>query len=100
MSEWVVHFTDSEDNLRSILTERHIRPSGPFGQGKNIAETREAHMSACFSEIPLDHLVRLCERHGRWGIGFSKEFMADRGGCRVVRRNELRGRSDDLRRHR
>lgn len=36
MSEWVVHFTGSSDALRSILNDRSIRPSGPFGQGRNV----------------------------------------------------------------
>lgn len=83
MSDWVVHFTGSEDALRSILMDRRINPSGPFGQGRNVGEVAEAHKSACLSEIPLDHLDRLYERHGRWGIGFSKEYVTRVGGARV-----------------
>jgi Putative abortive phage resistance protein AbiGi, antitoxin len=83
MSEWVVHFTDSAEVLQLILGQRTIRASGPFGWAKNITETSANHMSACFSEIPLDHLARLCERHGRWGLGFTKHFIAHAGGNRV-----------------
>ncbi len=83
MSEWVVHFTDSAEVLRLILEQQKIRSSGPFGWAKNIAETRANHKSACFSEIPLDHLARLCERHGRWGVGFTKQFITRAGGNRV-----------------
>lgn len=83
MSDWVVHFTDSKDNLASILHDRFIRPSGPFGNGRNFDEVRERHMSACFSEIPLDHLSRLYERHGPWGIGFNRRVIDAADGGRV-----------------
>jgi Putative abortive phage resistance protein AbiGi, antitoxin len=83
MSNWVVHFTGSEASLQSILQDRFIRPSGPFGNGKNVAEVADRHKSACFSEIPLDHLRRLYERHGPWGIGFAKELLDREGGSRV-----------------
>lgn len=83
MSEWVVHFTSSPQVLQSILKEQSIRASRPFGWAKNIAQTRASHTSACFSEIPLDHLARLCERHGHWGIGFTKQFVTRAGGNRV-----------------
>ena len=83
MSDWIVHFTGTEEHLRAILSDGFIRPSGPFGNGKNIAELTESHRSACFSEIPLDHLRRLYDRHGRWGIGFPRKFVDGRGGARV-----------------
>ncbi len=83
MSEWLVHFTDSPETLYAILGQRTIRASGPFGWTKNVTQTRAEHMSACFSEIPLDHLARLCERHGHWGLGFTREFVTRAGGNRV-----------------
>jgi hypothetical protein len=83
MSEWVVHFTGTEYALKSILADRLINAGGPFGQGRTITEVRDAHMSACLSEIPLDHLDRLYQRHGRWGLGFRKEFVTRSGGARV-----------------
>ena len=83
MSGYLVHFTDSYKNLEGILAERLVRPSGPNGWGRRVAEVKEAHMSACFSEIPLSHVGRLTARHGQWGIGFSKAFVTSRGGARV-----------------
>ena len=83
MSDWVVHFTRSKQNLQSILVERIIRPSGPYGNGRNVIELREKHLAACFSEIPLDLLQRLYGRRGRWGIGFHKRVIEASGGARV-----------------
>jgi hypothetical protein len=83
MSDWVVHFTGTENNLQSILAEGVVRPSGPFGNGRNVTEVRARHLSACFSEIPLDHLGRLYERRGRWGVGFPKRVIDEAGGARV-----------------
>lgn len=83
MSEWVVHFTNSPEVLQAILDDRTIRAGGPFGWARGIEETRADHMSCCFSEIPLDRLARLCERHGRWGLGFTKQFISRAGGNRV-----------------
>jgi len=40
-------------------------------------------MSACLSEVPLNHIRRLIDRHGAWGIGFEKKFIAGSGGGRV-----------------
>jgi hypothetical protein len=83
MSDWVVHFTSSEINLRSILSERYVRASGPYGNGRKILEVRDRHLSACFSEIPLDHLKRLYDRRDRWGVGFHKRVVEAAGGGRV-----------------
>lgn len=83
MSEWVVHFTSTPGALAAILADREIRASGPFGWARSISQVRGAHMSACLSEIPLDHLGRLTERRGMWGIGFTKSFVAGAGGARV-----------------
>lgn len=83
MSEWVVHFTNSQATLASILADGEVRATGPFGWCKNLHGVQEHHKSACFSEIPLDHLGRLFERHGRWGIGFSRSFITEKGGGRV-----------------
>jgi hypothetical protein len=83
MSRYVVHFTNTEASFSSILREGFIRPSGPFGWGRTIAQVQEVHKSACFSEVPLNHIQRLMDRHGSWGIGFKKEFIAQRGGGRV-----------------
>jgi hypothetical protein len=83
MSEWVVHFTNTQQALQSILSERFVRPSGPYGNGRNVVELSEGHLSACLSEIPLDHLQRLYQRRGKWGMGFHKRVIDAAGGGRV-----------------
>jgi hypothetical protein len=83
MSDWVVHFTGTEQSLRSILAEGLVWGTGPYGNGRKIHEVRAQHLSACFSEIPLDHLERLYKRRGRWGIGFHKRVIDAAGGGRV-----------------
>jgi hypothetical protein len=82
-SRFAVHFTDTEEAFTSILKEGFLRPGAPYGWGRNYDEVREAHRSACFSEIPLSQIRRLTERHGPWGIGFRKAFLARNGGGRV-----------------
>lgn len=83
MSDYVVHFTDDVDTLVAILKEGQVRPSGPFGWARNIAQVADQHRSACFSEIPLDLIDRLVKRHGRYGLGFRKDFLKSNGGARV-----------------
>lgn len=78
MSRYVVHFTSTEAAFASILREGFLRPGGPYGWGRNVSEVRAGHMSACLSEVPLNHVRRLIDRHGAWGIGFEKKFIADR----------------------
>lgn len=83
MSRYVVHFTDTESSFISILSQGFLRPSGPYGWGRNVAEVKDGHTSACFSEVPLNHIRRLIDRHGGWGIGFEKKLIANNGGGRV-----------------
>lgn len=83
MSRYVVHFTDTEASFVSILREGLLRPSGPHGWGRNVSEVRLNHMSACLSEVPINHIHRLMDRHGPWGIGFEKPFIREAGGGRV-----------------
>ncbi len=83
MSDWLVHFTKTQDNLQSIIKSLAVEASGPFGRAKDFEKVRESQKSACLSEIPLDHLQRLYRQHGRWGIGFRKDFVTAAGGGRV-----------------
>ena len=83
MSDFVVHFTTTLDRLLSIISEGLVRPSGPFGRGMKVDEVAEKHLSACFSEIPLDLIDRLMARHGRYGVGFAKKYLVESGGARV-----------------
>src|SRR5690606_8484326 len=83
MSDYLVHFTETPETLRQILLEGRVHAGGPHGWGRDIKEVRDGHLSACFSEIPLDQLDRLRRRHGPYGVGFCREFIRQAGGARV-----------------
>ncbi|GAA0400635.1 hypothetical protein GCM10009541_49730 [Micromonospora gifhornensis] len=83
MSDYLVHFTENEVNLVSILQEGEIRPGGPFGSAANLEDRLGSQKSVCLSEVPLDQLNRLMARHGRYGLGFTRDFIRQRGGARV-----------------
>jgi hypothetical protein len=90
MSEYVVHFAkefdgrDAYNNMLRILGSGQLQP-GPaaFGAGRGLDALGDSQRSVCFSEIPLDLLERLVERRSKYGIGFTQEFLARRGGARV-----------------
>lgn len=82
-SEYLVHFTHHLDIFQSILTTGNLHAKKPFGLGKDVAEVRDGHISVCFSEIPLDQTRQLIKRHGRFGIGFKKDFLLANGATRV-----------------
>jgi hypothetical protein len=90
MSEYVVHFTkdafpdsNAYSVMMNILWERRINPSGPFGAARHLPVLGDSQRAACFSEIPLDLLVRLIDRRSLYGIGFSQDVVIARGGGRV-----------------
>jgi hypothetical protein len=83
MSDYLVHFTDTETKFRSILTSGHLRPGGPFGWGRRQPNIRAEQSSACLSEVPFGRHGRLIDRHGDFGIGFHREFIKAQGGARV-----------------
>lgn len=83
MSDYLVHFTDSSENLLSILDEGRVREGGPYGWAFRDPASRTLHMSACMSEIPIDNLDRLVRRHGRFGIAFRREFVSRSRGHRI-----------------
>jgi hypothetical protein len=86
MSNYVVHFTKPSgnrtdyDNMMSILYKSTIFALNPFGICRQDAPEIETQKTVCFSEIPLHLLQRLSERRGRYGIGFSKQFILAKGG--------------------
>lgn len=88
MSDYLVHFTDTIDNLRSIIFTGEVKAINSYGWGRRITEVLEKHRSACLSEIPLDMLDRLVSRHGQFGIAFRKQLVLDSGGSRVWYLNE------------
>jgi hypothetical protein len=83
MSNFVVHFTETEENLQAILQSGEIRAGGPFGSARNLDLVRDSQKSVCLSEIPLDQQIRLMQRHGRYGLGFTRDFIRRLGGARV-----------------
>lgn len=94
MSNYVVHFskgtskpTDASVNSKayrshlSILYSQELKPGAPFGIGRNQAPNKETQMAVCFSEIPPGEWSRLATRRkSAFGIGFSKSYIAARGG--------------------
>lgn len=84
MSNYLVHFTKTANDLGAILTQGLVRADRPHGWGRDFQEVADdTHRSACLSEIPLDQLDRLRARHGRYGIGFRRDFIKNAGGARV-----------------
>ena len=39
-----------------------------------------SQMVACLSQIPLHQITRLAERRSSYGLGFTKDFILERGG--------------------
>ena len=83
MSDYLVHFTNSADSLLSILYAQEVESRSAFGWARKDRKTREMHMSACFSEVPVDQLDRLVKRHGAFGIAFRRDYVLSRKGQRV-----------------
>ena len=89
MSNYVVHFTKESGNktdyknMLSICASRTLEARGRFGIGRKEAPKPTSHKAVCFSEIPPHLLDRLAKKRGRYGIGFSKEFIRSRGACPI-----------------
>ncbi|MGD9795339.1 MAG: abortive infection system antitoxin AbiGi family protein [Acidimicrobiia bacterium] len=84
MSDYLVHLTESTDRLLSIVENHWIAPAFLGAVAKHPhREKLPDQTSCCLSEIPLDHLGRLADRHGWYGVGFSKDFIRSRSGTRV-----------------
>lgn len=90
MSEYVVHLTGPTppqmirtSPLHSILSSKVLNPGRPYGAAWNIASLAHTQRVVAFSEIPLDHLTRLADRHGHEGLGFRKRHISSAGGAPV-----------------
>lgn len=85
MSKWLVHLTQNRTSFENILSKGEIRPSGRYGAIPKYAGNGKmpSQSSCCLSEIPLDYLMRLASRHGKYGIGFKRDFIIDNQGARV-----------------
>lgn len=90
MSDYVVHFTKkigghmAYENALSILGNRTIRASNPFGAAKNETWLGNTQKFACLSEVPLHELKRLADKRSRYGLGFRKDFVVARGGGPIM----------------
>lgn len=84
MSDFLVHFTHTKDELKQIFDDACVKASGPFGAAKGIGSPAlPSQKSVCLSEIPLDYLDRLVDRHGSYGIGFRKAWAIEKNATRV-----------------
>lgn len=82
MSDYLVHLTEAR-SFEVVLTEGLVCASGPYGAATNLAELGDSQHATCLSEIPLGMLGRLANRHGHWGVGFTRSFVRSRGGAPV-----------------
>lgn len=86
MSDYVVHFTrpsgnsTAYDNIISILGSQVLQAANPFGVGRQRSPNVATQHTVNFSEIPLHLIDRLAKRRGKYGVGFSKQFLLERGG--------------------
>lgn len=87
MSNYLVHFTrggDRSEDYRTMLSiyrRRRLIPGAEVGIGRRVAPDLSSQRAICFSEIPPGQWHRLSERHQtRYGIGFRKQFVVNKGG--------------------
>ena len=91
MSEYLVHMTRLPGSLNSILRSKELRARNAYGAARRFAWLGDSQRVVCLSEIPLDHLVRLAERRGRFGVVLTRRLLTDRGALPVwyLRRGSL-----------
>lgn len=93
LSDYLVHLTggrhgDGRTALASILSTGVVVPTG-LDDGRGVGTVRSVEWlsgtqyAACLSEIPLGWLGRLADRHGHFGVGFTKEYVRSLGGAPV-----------------
>lgn len=96
MSDYLVHFTkdtptgSAYDNIIGILWSRVLR-AGPVGMARRFAPDIDTQKAVCFSEVPLHLIERIAHERGRYGIGFTKQYLLERGGGPIwyVERGQL-----------
>jgi hypothetical protein len=87
LSDFLVHFAKGDagyNTVMSILWSQVVkRGATPFGcAARQKGLDLDTQRAVCFSEAPLGFLHRLVHRRGtRYGIGFSKKFILERGGA-------------------
>jgi len=89
MSSYLVHFTKdirnktAYHNMMGIWGDQELKAMNPYGVGRNTAPSSSSQKVVCFSEVPLHLIQRISERRSRYGIGFTKEFITNKGGAPV-----------------
>jgi len=81
--DYLVHFTKTIGDRKSILNIQNILATGEiearnkFGVGRYYEHCPRA---VCLSEASLQQLARLAKYRGRYGLGFTKQFIRSKGG--------------------
>lgn len=83
LSPWLVHLARTREDLVSILQERVIKASGPFGIGRDYDHVEDQHKVVCLTEVPLHELHRMTVKRP-WGIIFDKEQLRARWNAQPV----------------
>jgi hypothetical protein len=80
----LIHLTERADTLTAILNQGQLRAQNPYGAAFNIGALASSQAVACFSELgALDSVATLADRHGEFGIGFTKAWMQTQGAAPV-----------------
>ena len=79
----LIHLTEDLGSLASIVSQRVVRASRPFGAMYNHREIGPTQVVSCFSEIELADVALLASRHGEFGLGFHRRWMHTRGAAPV-----------------
>lgn len=90
MSEYLVHLTGRAhpvgrpaEPMEAILRTSRLEARMPVGAVRRHPTLGPTQHRVSLSEIPLDHLQRLGERRGTFGIGFTKNWISRQGGAPV-----------------
>lgn len=79
----LMHLTHEMNTLAAILASSAVRAKRPFGAVYNHTELSASQRVACFSEIGLEGITRLAERHGGFGLAFHRRLAQARGAAPV-----------------
>lgn len=81
LSEYLVHMTKTEEDLRSILSSGSLEGRNAFGiapyWAKHHDEVKKRHLSVCLTEMPLSELARmgLAQTNRPYGLVFRQDFI-------------------------
>ena len=83
MSEYLVHLTESLASLASIFSSGVVEARHAYGAVCKHEILKNGQRVVCLSEIPLDHLSRLADKHGTYGVAFLKTTLRAQGATPV-----------------